>query len=109
MSDRTCPLGDDRDLTVAYMAGAEAQRAHMHRRIEEAAARIEELERAGALALQAITQLGEERDRLAALLKEAALHIRLARAAMHEDAGPLALVDADMVLDAFLARLPEDD
>ena len=46
MSDRTCPLGEDCDLTVAWMAGAEDQRKHMHGRLSEAAARIEALEAA---------------------------------------------------------------
>ena len=44
MTDRTCPLGEDCDLTVAWMAGAEDQRKHMHGRLSEAAARIEALE-----------------------------------------------------------------
>ena len=46
MTDRTCPLGEDCDLTVAWMAGAEDQRKHMRRRLAEAAARIEALEAA---------------------------------------------------------------
>ena len=46
MSDRTCPLGEDCDLTVAWMAGAEDQRKHMHRRMAEAADRISALEAA---------------------------------------------------------------
>ena len=40
MSDRECPLGEDCDLTVAWMAGAETQREHMHGRIEELALQL---------------------------------------------------------------------
>ena len=47
--DRTCPLGEDCDLTVAWMAGAEDQRKHMHRRLAEAAERIEALETENAM------------------------------------------------------------
>ena len=40
MTDRKCPLGDDCDLTVAWMAGAEKQREHMHGRIKELALQL---------------------------------------------------------------------
>ena len=46
MTDRTCPLGEDCDLTVAWMAGREDVRKHTRRRLAEAAARIEALEAA---------------------------------------------------------------
>ena len=47
---KTCPLGEDCDLTVAWMAGKEDQRKHMRRRMAEAADRIEALEAAMAKA-----------------------------------------------------------
>jgi hypothetical protein len=34
MDDRNCPLGEDCDLQIAWLAGAENQREHMRGRIE---------------------------------------------------------------------------
>ena len=35
MTDRKCPLGEECEAQIAWLAGAENQREHMHGRIEE--------------------------------------------------------------------------
>ena len=59
MTDRTCPLGEDCDLTVAWMAGREDVRKHTRRRLAEAADRIKALE----AALLAADELAEVIDK----------------------------------------------
>jgi hypothetical protein len=46
MTDRTCPLGADCDLTVAWMAGAEDVRRTYRARLDEAAALEAQVQRA---------------------------------------------------------------
>ena len=59
MTDRTCPLGEDCDLAVAWMAGAEDQRKHMSRKLAEAADRIEALKAQHANDCEMIARLRE--------------------------------------------------
>ena len=66
MTDRTCPLGEDCDLTVAWMAGREEARDQFRARIEQletqlGLARIDaDQQRARAEALEAALQAADE-------------------------------------------------
>jgi hypothetical protein len=55
MTKKTCPLGEDCDLTVAWMAGRESAK-------DEAKARIKALEASLAKAVEALVQIAGKAD-----------------------------------------------